>query len=231
MMDATTQVWLGWLLFGGTHTALSHPPVRDRLVGHFGDNGFLGLYSFVALATFVPLCWGFFANRIATPVPLPVLATIPGLAWLTMALMFVALNLILLGFSSPNPVSALMDRAGGRSGSGAAGALRITRHPAFMGVALAGLSHVLVNPAAIDRAFFGGMAIYSVLGCAHQDWRRRRTGGSELAAFFAETSFLPFVAIATGRNRLVLRELRPLVLVGAAGLYVAIFVFHHRIFA
>ena len=87
------------------------------------------------------------------------------------------------------------------------------------------------NPAAIDRAFFGGMAIYSVLGCAHQDWRRRRTGGSELAAFFAETSFLPFVAIATGRNRLVLRELRPLVLVGAAGLYVAIFVFHHRIFA
>jgi uncharacterized membrane protein len=100
-----------------------------------------------------------------------------------------------------------------------------------MGIALAGLSHVLVNPAAIDRAFFGGMALYSVLGCAHQDWRRRRSGDAALAAFFAETSFLPFVAIATGRNRLVLRELRPLVLAAAAALYAAIFFLHHRIFA
>ncbi len=230
-MDATTQVGLGWLVFGGTHTALSHPPVRDRLVARFGDNGFLGLYSFVALATFVPLCWSFFANRIATPVPLPVLARIPGLGWLTMLLMFVALNLILLGFSSPNPVSALMDRAGGRSGSGAVGALRITRHPAFMGVALAGLAHCLVNPAPIDRVFFGGMALYGVLGCAHQDWRRRRSGGAALAPFFAETSFFPFVAIAAGRNRLVLGELRPLVLLAAVALYALIFAFHHRIFA
>ena len=230
-MEATLWIGLGWLLFGGTHTALSHPPVRDRLVARFGENGFLGIYSFVALATFVPLCWTFFANRIATPVPLPVLATVPGPAWAVMGLMFVALNLILLGFSSPNPVSALMDRAGGRSGSGAVGALRITRHPAFMGVALAGFAHCLVNPAPIDRVFFGGMALYSVLGCAHQDWRRRRSGGPALAAFFAETSFFPFVAIAAGRNRLVVGELRPLVLLAAAGLYAALFAFHHRIFA
>jgi uncharacterized membrane protein len=230
-VDPTTQVMLGWLMFGGTHTALSHPPVRDRLVARLGERGFLGVYSLVAFATFVPLVWSFFANRIATPVPLPVLAAIPGLAWLTMLLMFVALNLILLGFTSPNPVSALMGPGAGRAGSGAAGALRITRHPAFLGVALAGLAHVLVNPAPIDRAFFGGLALYGVVGCAHQDWRRRRTGGPALDAFFAETSFFPFVAIATGRNRLVLGELRPLVLLIAAALYGAIFFFHHRIFA
>ena len=100
-----------------------------------------------------------------------------------------------------------------------------------MGVALFGVAHLLVNYAAIDRAFFGGLALYSVLGCAHQDWRRRRSGGGELDRFFAETSFFPFVAIAKRRNRLVFRELRPLVLLVAAVLFVAVFFSHHRLFA
>lgn len=225
-MDPSMQVVLGWLFFGGTHSLLSHPPVRDRLVARLGDRGFLGVYSLVAFATFVPLVWTFFALRIATPVPLPTLARIPGLWWLTMALMFVALQLMVLGFTSPNPVSSLM----ARGGTGAVGPLRITRHPAFLGVALAGFAHWLVNPAPIDRAFFGGMALYGVLGCWHQDWRKRRAGGAEIEAYFAETSFLPFVAILQGRNRLVWSELRPLAVLGATLVFGALFFTHHRIF-
>ena len=228
-MDSTTQVLCGWLIFGGTHTALSHPPVRDRLVARLGDRGFVGVYSLVAFASFVPLVWTFFANRTATPVPLSALAAVPGLWWLTMLLMFVALNLVLLGFSSPNPVSALVGPAAGSTGR-AVGALRITRHPAFMGVALFGIAHLLVNHAPIDRAFFGGVALYSVLGCAHQDWRRR-VGGAELDRFFAETSFFPFVAIAKRGNRLVFRELRPVVLLVGTGAFWLLFFSHHRLFA
>lgn len=230
-MEPTTQVLIGWLMFGGTHTVLSHPPIRDRLVARLGDWGFVVLYSLVALATFVPLVWSFFANRVATPIPLPVLVKVPTVAWVTVVLMFVALNLMLLGFTSPNPVSTLTGPASGSPGSGAVGALRITRHPAFMGVALAGFAHLLVNSAAIDRVFFGGMALYSVLGCAHQDWRRKRSGGPELARFYAETSFFPFVAILQGRNRLVLGELRPIVLAGAAIAFLLLFISHHRLFA
>ncbi len=225
-MEPTLQVLLGWLLFGGSHTVLSHPPVRDRLVARLGDRVFLLVYSLVALATFVPLVWTVFANRIATPVPLPTLIGVPGIWWLTMLLMFVALNLMLLGFASPNPISSLT----GGSGSGAIGVLRITRHPAFMGVALFGVAHLLVNHAPIDRAFFGGLAVYSILGCAHQDWRRRRAGGAELERFFAETSFVPFVAIARGRNRLVLHELRLSVLFAATAVFVVLFFSHHRLF-
>lgn len=225
-MDPTTGVVLGWLAFGGSHTALSHPPVRARLIARLGERGFLLAYSLVALAIFVPLVSTFFANRIATPVPLAALVRVPGVWWLTMALMLVALPLVVLGFASPNPVSTLT----GRGASGAAGALRITRHPGFMGVALAGLAHLLVNPAPIDRAFFGGLFLYCLVGCAHQDWRRRRAGGPVLEPFFAETSFLPFVAILQGRNRLVFRELRPTLLLGALGAYAALFAFHHRIF-
>lgn len=226
-MDPTMQVLFGWLMFGGTHTALSHPPVRDRLVSRFGERGFLLVYSLVALAIFVPLVFAFFSQRIASPIPLPALLRIPGIWWLTMGLMFVALNLMVLGFSSPNPVSSLT----GRSGTGAVGALRITRHPGFMGVAVFGLAHLLVNPAPIDRAFFGGAVVYSILGCAHQDWRRRRAGGAELEHFFAETSLLPFVAILQGRNRLVVGELRRGALVVAAALFVVLFFTHHRLFA
>ncbi|MBY0398801.1 NnrU family protein [Myxococcota bacterium] len=257
-MDAVDQVLLGWLAFGGTHTALSHPPLRDRLVAKLGDRGFLLVYSLVAFATFVPLVRAFFTQRVPGAVPLPVLATVPGIWWLTMAMMFVALNLIVIGFMRPNPVSALMAGIGGGGGAGvvvdsavggtamtgrasgrrghdgagstARGALRITRHPAFMGVALAGFAHLLVNPAPIDRAFFGGMVVYSILGCAHQDWRRRRAGGPALEGFFAETSFLPFVAIAEGRNRLVVGELPKLGLVASAALFGLLFVTHHRIF-
>jgi uncharacterized membrane protein len=231
-MNPTMQIVLGWLLFGGTHTALSHPPLRSRLVARLGERGFLLCYSLVAFATFVPLVWLFFARRISAAVPLPVLATVPGIWWLTMGLMFVATNLIVIGFTRPNPVSALMapDPSGGSSSPAAVGALRITRHPAFMGVALAGLAHLLVNPAPIDRAFFGGMAVYAVLGCAHQDWRRRKAEGPALERFFAETSFFPFVAIARGRNRLVLGELRPGILVVAAIGYGLLFFHHHRFF-
>jgi len=226
-MGPTEKVVLGWLLFGGTHTLLSHPPIRERLVGRLGQRGYLFVYSVVAFATFVPLVSTFFANRIASPIPLPTLARIPGIGWLTMLLMFVALQLIVIGFARPNPVSALT----GFGTSGATGALRITRHPAFMGVALFGAAHLLVNAAPIDRAFFGGLALYPVLGCAHQDLRRRRAGGAALAPFFAETSFFPFVAIVEGRNRFVARELPPLLLVATGALFVLIFFFHHRIFA
>lgn len=235
-MNSVDLVLLGWLAFGGTHTLLSHPPLRDRLVARLGDRGFLLAYSLVAFATFGPLAWIFFTERVSAAVPLPALVTVPGGWWLTMAMMFVALNLIVIGFSQPNPVSALMAGTGGAESGGAErepaarGALRITRHPAFMGVALAGLAHWLVNPAPIDRAFFGGMAIYAVLGCAHQDWRRRRSGGASLERFFAETSFLPFVAIAQGRNRFVFGELRPAILAVAAALFGLLFFTHHRIF-
>ena len=41
----------------------------------------------------------------------------------------------------------------------------------------------------------------------------------------------PFVAILTGRNRLVLRELSPIIVLAAAALYGVVFAFHHRLFA
>ena len=225
-MDPTTKLVMWLMLFAATHTVLSHPPIRSRLVNRLGEGAFLGVYSLIAFATLVPLAWTFFANRSSHAVPLPALAMIPGIWWVTMLLNLFAIVLLVLGFSRPNPVSSLT----ARPGSSAIGVLRITRHPAFMGVAILGFSHLLVNYSVIDRVFFGGMFLYSLLGSAHQDWRRRLSANRELQSFFAETSFFPFVAIATGRNRFEPRELRLSALIAGVIIFGLLFLFHYRLF-
>jgi uncharacterized membrane protein len=98
-----------------------------------------------------------------------------------------------------------------------------------MASAIWGAAHLLVSHTDLDRAFFGGLLVYSLLGSAHQEWRKRREAGDALRRFYEETSFLPFVAIATGRNRLEIRELPVAGIAIAAAVYVVIFVFHHRL--
>jgi uncharacterized membrane protein len=224
-MDPVMQVILWWMAFAGTHTLLTHPPIRSALVARLGVGPFQGLFSLVSFATFVPLVWTFFAHRTSTAIPLTRLAQTPGIWWLTMILNFVAFELLVLGFARPNPLALTA-----RKGFGAAGILRVTRHPAFMGVALLGLAHLLVKEGALERAFFGGTLVYSILGSAHQDWRKRLEAGPEMKRFYAETSFFPFVAIAAGRTRFEPREIGGGAFVIGAILYGVVFVFHHRLF-
>jgi uncharacterized membrane protein len=74
-----------------------------------------------------------------------------------------------------------------------------------------------------DVLFFGGFTLFAIIGCAHQDARKQREEGERLSGFMAETSLLPFVAILSGRNRLVFQELPWLHL--AIGLGVALFLY------
>ncbi len=224
-MDPVMQVILWWVAFAGTHTLLTHPPVRSALVARLGTGRFQGLFSLVAFATFVPLVWTFFAQRTSTAMPLTRLVQTPGIWWLTMILMFVAFELVVLGFARPNPLALTA-----RAGCGASGILRVTRHPAFMGAALFAFAHLLVNHRPLERAFFGGGLVYSILGSAHQDWRKRREAGPEMERFYAETSFFPFIAIAAGRTRWEPREIGGGAFAIGVILYVVVFVFHSRWF-
>lgn len=225
-MDPAIKVLMWWLLFAGTHTLLSHPPIRDQLVARLGYRLFALYYSIVAFVTFIPLVWTFFHYRNPDAERLPALVTTPGIAWLVTLMMLIALLLIVLGISRPNPVSALT----GGSNSSAKGVLRITRHPGFMGLAIFGLAHLLVTNSAIDCVFFGGMFLYALAGAARQDWRRRLTASPELLRFYAETSFFPFAAIATRRNRFAPGEFNLGALIAATALFFLIFEFHDRLF-
>ncbi|MBW2467297.1 MAG: hypothetical protein JRF02_08355, partial [Deltaproteobacteria bacterium] len=51
-----------WLMFGGSHIIGSTIPVRTFCIRRIGTLGFKCIYSLVALATFIPLCYFYFTH-------------------------------------------------------------------------------------------------------------------------------------------------------------------------
>ena len=210
-MSPAAWVALLWLAFAGSHLALASRRVEPRLTAALGRNGYVGLYSAVAFATFVPLCWVYFTNRHAggwlwgVPATGPLRVAI--YAGLALAFVLVAASLL-----RPSPAAVVPGDA--RPG----GVYLLTRHPLMMGFMLIGLLHLIPNGAASDIAFFGGLALFPPIGAWHQDARKRAAGDAAVRAFLDATPFVPF----TGRE--TLRGLRELPWAAiAAGLALAVF--------
>jgi uncharacterized membrane protein len=215
-----------WIAFAGTHIVLTSSWVRPRLVDRLSERGYQGLFSLVAFATFVPLVWSYSAHKHEGPL-LWNLAEVPGVRELSIGLTGLALVFFVLSFFQPSATAqAILEHAK----TSARGVNRITRHPLFAGIALFGLAHVIVNGFVSDVIFFGGLAVYSVIGAAHQDSRKRALEGDPLADYYAETSLVPFAAIAAGRNRLVLAEIPWLAIAIGAAAATALFWFHAPLF-
>ena len=218
-MPEWVWVLLLWLVFADSLTVLSTNMLRPKLVAKLGEQLFLGVYSLVAFAIFVPLVMVYWGAIHSGPL-LWQLRDVAGVPWLAVALAALGWALIVASLMRPPPMSVAA-----RGTSASYGLTRITRHPLFTGLALWGLSHILLNGFLTDVVFFGGFALYGVLGAMHQD-ARMRTKRSDLKAFYAETSLLPFAAIATGRNRLVLGELPWLGLAIGVGVAILLYVLH-----
>jgi uncharacterized membrane protein len=175
-----------WLLFAATHMGLASRSLRPRLVAALGPRGYQGLFSLVALASFVPLVSLYFRSQHAGP-HLWYLGQHAGVRWLGYAGMALALTLMLGGLLRPSPAGMVPGRAEVK------GILRVTRHPLFMGAGIFGLVHLLVaNLNAAELAFFAGFPLFAVLGCRHQDQRKLAGGDESYRRFCAETPFLPF---------------------------------------
>lgn len=219
--------WIAfWIaLFSGTHWALSSVAVRQRLIAKLGDKTFLGLYSLIAFATFIPLVSVYLDNRHAGRL-LWNLAAVPGARHFAILLAAIGIALIVAGVLQPSPALAGMTTAGRPRGL-----TRITRHPLFMGIALWSASHLLLNGFVTDALFFGGLLVFSLAGAAHQDARKRVIDRERLGTFLAETSFWPFAAILAGRNRIVRSELPWLGLAIGAAAAVGIYALHSWAFA
>ena len=218
MAAATIVAW--WLAFTVTHMGLSSERVRGRLVGALGERGFLGVYSLVAFATFVPLVAVYFSHKHEGAL-LWYLGSQPLLRWLMYAGMALVLSLIVAALLRPSPAAIAP------GSSEVAGAYRITRHPMFMAVGLFGILHLLVARVnATELAFFAGFPLFACLGCWHQDRRKLASGGEAFARFHAQTAFLPFTGAGALRG---LREMRlPLAL--GIGLAMLLRFFHGSLF-
>ncbi|MGH8530749.1 MAG: NnrU family protein [Nevskiales bacterium] len=200
-MPAWLSIVLWWFAFGATHMTLSSARLRPQLVQLMGQGLFFLFYSVVAFGTFIPLVSVYLNHRHQGP-QLWNLATVPGIHTLSLLLAGFFFACAIAGLLQPSPLGVT---PGARPQ--AYGLTRITRHPAFMALGLWGLSHTLLNSFATDLLFFGGFFVFAVIGCWHQDQRKRALQKDQLSAFFAETSFWPFAAILADRNRLVWSEL------------------------
>ena len=209
-MDALWIVGF-WLLFAGSHIGLSSRRLRPALVARLGDRGFLGVYSLVAFATFVPLVSSFYAHRHTGPF-LWYLAQLPGVPWLATGVMGAAFVLVVASFVQPGP-------AGMQAGEPVVrGVARITRHPLFMGFGLWGVAHLMLAKVFVSElAFFGGFAIFAVVGSDHQDQRKIATQGERYRVWVAATPFLPFSKLGFLRGLVEL----PLPIAAAVGIALA----------
>lgn len=218
--------------FVGSHFLLSHP-LRRPLILALGRQGFLGVYSLIALAA---LGWVIFAYSKAPTVYLwsPPAFFFP----LTRALMLAALILLLGSIIQPNPSMvhpAARDGEAGhpalRAGPDAVrGVIAITRHPMMWGIGLWAITHALVNGDAATLTLCIGIAILALGGAALQDRRKAAEFGESWRRFAGQTAYMPFGAQLSGR--LPWRSVWPgwLTVVGGVSLFVAIGFFHEALF-
>lgn len=210
-MTPAALVALLWLLFAATHLGLASRRVEPALSARLGRQGYLGLYSAVALALFVALVWVYFGHRHAGAWYWSLPATGALRAALYAGLVF-AFVLVVAANLRPSPAAVVPGEATPR------GVYRLTRHPLMTGFALIGLLHLPVNGAASDVAFFGGLGLFPLVGAWHQDRRKLASGDAKFRTFYEATPFFLFTGRETLRG---LRELPPLAL--ALGVALALF--------
>lgn len=229
-MDPTVEpalrVTLLWLLFGGSHIALASHPLRTPLVERFGRWGFLALYYAVAALTFTALVHGFATLRMQGAAGLALGHGALGALLGTLNVVgFALVGAALLGYPRSAYAFHNVDANAPR------GIETITRHAFFVGLAVLGVSHMLLAPRLVGVAFMGGMAVFTLLGSAHQDRKLLRERGAPYAAYLAATSTLPFAAVLAGRTPLRARELPYVGLAVGAGLGLLLRTVHESLFA
>ncbi len=176
--------------------------IEPKLRAKLGDAAFLGLYSLIALALFVPLMTVYFGNRHAGPW-LWVVTVGPVLRALLYLGMTLGLVLAVGSLLRPSPASLVPNAP-----AEVRGVYRVTRHPLVLGLALIWALHLIPNASTADVAFFGGFLVFSLGGARHQDLRKLHAGDAKIREFIAATSFLPF-----GRGFGGLADLPPLAIV------------------
>jgi uncharacterized membrane protein len=225
-LTTETKIGLCWVLFGGSHVLLSSLPVRTQLIESIGLKAFKGAYTLVAIATFSALLWVYFHDKHAGALILD--RSLPA-RHVTELVMLVSVLFLALAHGSKSPAGTAADMSGRRPSS-PTGIHRITRHPLNSGFALFGLAHMLVNGTVGDWIFWGGFPLFAVVSAIHQDRRMLASASPEFRSFYGHTSFFPFVAILSGRQKLVWGELRLRGVLIAVALYVVLRLIHPAVF-
>lgn len=193
------------LAFVLLHLLVSGTRLRDALTGTIGDGPYMGLFSLASLGLIVWLSMSYGPAR-ADPVNSVWWTATPATKAIQLALMLLAFLLVVPGLTTPNPTSVRQEGALEKPDV-VKGMLRITRHPFLWGVAVWAAGHLMVNGDLASLILFGSLAALAVFGTASIDAKRKRVLGATWDAFAAQTSNVPFAAIAAGRQSLNVGEI------------------------
>lgn len=218
-MFASIVLLVLWIIFGLSHSGLSGPKVRTPIVDKIGEIPFKILYSVISLILIVPLL-GYFAGHLHSG---PVL-------WdfgdgIIVRVISVFLVVIGINFWLESKSSSDFSVASIR------GARRVTRHPFTTGFGFFALGHILINGHLFDVIGFSGFCVYAAIASNLQDKRRLAEYGDSYRAYMDETSFLPFGAIISGRQKFVLGEFSKLKCVVAVIAFAFAYYYHAAMLA
>jgi uncharacterized membrane protein len=210
------------------HLLISGTRVRDGAIAKLGEGPYLGVFS---LSSALILTWLGMAYGGARDAPANDVLWIadPAMRYVQLAIQFIAVFLIVIGLTTPNPTSVKQEGALTRPDT-VRGILRVTRHPFLWGVALWALGHLLVNGDAASLILFGSMLGLALAGTASIDAKRRRLQGLKWEPFAALTSNVPFLAIVQGRQRFSLGEMGWWRVALAVGVWIGLTYGHPYIF-
>jgi uncharacterized membrane protein len=188
-MDAALTILVAAAVtFVGTHFALSHP-LRGAVVGALGENGFMGVYSLVALASFV---WMVFAFRAAPGLAAPLWDGQGEPAWTMASALTLLAAVLLIGSYQRNPAMLMpADKASAIAQAGPHGVFHVTRHPMMWAMALWAAAHALVAPTPRVLVLTAAIALLALVGSHMQDRKKEALMGDAWAGWEARTSFWP----------------------------------------
>ncbi|MDH5676254.1 MAG: NnrU family protein [Myxococcales bacterium] len=191
-------------LFVALHSLISGTPLRARLVRALGPRAYQGAFSLASLAALGFIVFGYrrafafdnvFYWHFGTP---PAALSVP--------VMLTALFFVVAGLSSPNPTSVGQEKLLA-SAPEPRGIQRVTRHPFLWGVIVWSSFHLTVNGDRASLALFATFLVVSLVGTFSIDQKRAQDLGETWSSYVAQSSNLPFAAIATGKNRFVFSEI------------------------
>jgi uncharacterized membrane protein len=218
------QLVLASLFLPLSHFGISSTSLRGRLLATVGEQPYLGLYSLVSAVAFF---WLVVSYRHAPIVVLWVPP--PALIVAMIAVVFVAFLLAVVGILTPNPTTvgaeALFDRP-----DVARGIVRVTRNPFLWGVGLWAVAHVVAMGDLASVLLFASIGSLGLAGAPLLDAKKARQQGARWDRFAAATSSMPFAAIASGRQRLVVGELGLWRVAVALAAFALVLAFHRRLF-
>ena len=219
-MTAFASLLAAAIAWVAVHIGIAGTAVREAIVARIGTGPFRGLF---VVASFALLYWLGTSYGAAGPVRQLWIAP----RWLVVAGMWLLLPAVLLlvcSVSQPNPTSVRGGRALERD-EPATGILRITRHPMLWAFALWAVVHAIALGTLSALVLTGAILLTALIGMPSLDAKYAKRNPERWPWFAATTSIVPFVAIAQGRNRLVLREigwLRPWLAIVIWGVLIAL---------